>query len=127
MLEPWDGVEAPVTMFARADKYERQLERHGIPNQPELRLLYAVLTYQISRQFDAAMREWHARLPTNKSFSKFRVYIQNEYTKQVKRNRSTAGSVGKGIANTVTKEKISDVEANAMILSEVANAVHEQN
>ena len=22
MLEPWDGVEAPVTMFARADKYE---------------------------------------------------------------------------------------------------------
>jgi hypothetical protein len=23
MLEPWDGVEAPVTMFARADKYER--------------------------------------------------------------------------------------------------------
>jgi hypothetical protein len=24
MLEPWDGVEAPVTMFARADKYERQ-------------------------------------------------------------------------------------------------------
>ena len=38
MLEPWDGVEAPVTMFARAEKYERQLERHAIPNQPELRL-----------------------------------------------------------------------------------------
>ena len=38
MLEPWGGVEAPVTMFARADKYERQLERHAIPNQPELRL-----------------------------------------------------------------------------------------
>jgi hypothetical protein len=30
MLEPWDGVEASVTMFARADKYERQLERHSI-------------------------------------------------------------------------------------------------
>ena len=44
MLEPWDGVEAPVTMFARADKYERQLERHNIPKQPELRLSYAVLT-----------------------------------------------------------------------------------
>ena len=25
MIEPWDGVEAPVTMFTRADKYERQL------------------------------------------------------------------------------------------------------
>ena len=33
MLEPWDGVEAPVTMFAQADKYERQLERHTIPKQ----------------------------------------------------------------------------------------------
>jgi len=103
MLEPWDGVEAPVTMFAQADKYERQLERHAIPNQPDLRLSYAVSTYQISRQFDAAMREWHARLLTNKSFSKFRVYIQNKYTKQVKWNRSTSGSAGKGIANTVKK------------------------
>ncbi len=45
MLEPWDGVEAPVMMFARADKYEHQLERHSIPKQPELRLLYAVSTY----------------------------------------------------------------------------------
>ncbi len=26
MLELWDRVESPVTMFARADKYERQLE-----------------------------------------------------------------------------------------------------
>jgi hypothetical protein len=45
LLEPWDGVEAPVTMFAQADKYERQLERHSIPQQPELRLSYAVATY----------------------------------------------------------------------------------
>jgi hypothetical protein len=26
MLAPWDGVESPVTMFARADKFKRQLE-----------------------------------------------------------------------------------------------------
>ncbi len=39
MLEPWDGVESPVTMFAQADKYKRQLEQHNIPKQPELRLL----------------------------------------------------------------------------------------
>ena len=87
MLEPWDGVEAPVTMFAQADKYEHQLEQHAIPNQPELRLLYAVSTYQISRQFDAAMQEWHARLATKKCFPKYCVYIQNKYTKEVKRNR----------------------------------------
>ncbi len=55
MLEPWEIVEALVTMFARADKYERQLERHSIPKQPELHLLYAVSTYQISGQFNAVM------------------------------------------------------------------------
>ena len=101
------------------------MERHIIPKQPELRLLYAVATYQISRQFDAAMQEWHARLPTNKSFPKFRVCIQNEYTKQVKQNRSTAGSVKKGIANAVTKEGI--IKANAMMIAEVASAMQEQN
>jgi hypothetical protein len=92
MLESWDRVEATVTMFARADKYEHQLERHSIPKQLELHLLYAVSTYQISGQFDAAMREWHAKMPANKTFPNFRVYIQNEYTKQVKCNRLTARS-----------------------------------
>jgi hypothetical protein len=52
MLEPWDGVESHVTMFARADKYLRQLERHSIPKQPELCLSYVVSTYQTSGQFD---------------------------------------------------------------------------
>ena len=127
MLEPWDGVEAPVTTFARADKYERQLERHSIPKQPELRLSYAVSTYQTSGQFDAAMREWHAKLAADKTFPKFRVYIQNEYTKQVKRNRSTAGSVGKGIANKAMEEKLSDAEAQAMVITEVANVLQAQH
>jgi hypothetical protein len=52
------------------------------------------------------------------------VYIQKEYTKQVKQNRSTAGSVKKGIANAATEEEI--VEAQAMMIAEVANAMHEK-
>ena len=127
MLEPWDGVETPVTMFARADKYERQLERHNIPKQPELRLSYAVSTYQTSGQFDAAMREWHAKLSVDKTFPNFRVYIQTEFTKMIKRNRSTAGSVGKGIANKATEDKLSDAEAQAMVIAEVANVLQAQN
>ena len=127
MLEPWDRVEAPVTMFTRADKYERQLERHSIPKQPELRLLYAVSTYQTSGQFDAAMREWHAKPTADKTFSNFRVYIQIEFTKMVKRNRSTAGFVGKGIANVATEDKISDTEDQAMVIAEVANVLQAQN
>jgi hypothetical protein len=130
MFEPWDGVEAPVTMFAKADKYERQLERHSIPKQPELRLLYAVSTYQISGQFDVAMQEWHAKMLANKTFPNFLVYIQNKYTKQVKLNRLTAGSVGKGIANKATKvpeQKFLDAEAQAMVIAEVVNVHQAQN
>jgi hypothetical protein len=114
-------------MFARADKYERQLERHSIPKQPELRVLYAVSTYQISGQFDTAMQEWHAKMLADKTFPNFQVHIQNEYTKQVKRNRLTAGSVGKGIANKAMEEKILDAEAQAMVIAEVANVLQAQN
>ncbi len=123
-------MEAPVTMFARADKYERQLERHSIPKQPELRLLYTVSTYQISGQFNAAKREWHAKMPANKTFTNFRVYIQNKYTKQVKHNRSTAGSIGKGIANKATEvpeQKFLDTKAQAMVIARVANVLQAQN
>jgi hypothetical protein len=52
------------------------------------------------------MREWHAKLLADKTFPDFQVYIQIEFTKMVKRNRSTTGSVGKGIANKATEDKI---------------------
>jgi hypothetical protein len=76
------------------------------------------------------MQEWHAKMLANKTFPNFRVYIQNEYTKQVKHNRSTAGSVGKGIANKATEvpeQKFSDAEAQAMVIAEVANVLQAQN
>ncbi len=69
-------------------------------------------------------------MPANKTFPNFRVYIQNKYTKQVKRNRSTAGSVGKGIANKATEvpeQKFSDAEAQGMVIAEVANVLQAQN
>lgn len=130
MLAPWDGVEAPVTMFARGDRFERQLDRFGIPKQPEIRLSYAVATFQTSGQFDAPLREWDARPLADKTFTKFRRFIQNEFTQQVKKNRTTAGSVGKGIANKVTEEpeqRLSDAEAQAMVIAEVANVLSAQN
>ena len=59
-----------------------------------------------------------------------RVYFHlgiNKYTKQVKRNRSTAGSIGKGIANKAMEDKFSDAEAQAMVIAEVANVLQAQN
>jgi hypothetical protein len=67
---------------------------------------------------------------TNKTFPNFRVYIQNKYTKQVKHNRLTAGSVGKGIANKATEvpeQKFLDAKAQAMVIAEVANVLQAQN
>jgi hypothetical protein len=55
------------------------------------------------------------------------VYIQVEFTKMVKWNSSTAGSIGEGIANKATEDKISDAEAQAMVIAEVANVLQEQN
>ena len=86
--------------------------------------------YQISGQFDAAMQEWHAKMLANKTFPNFRVYIQNEYTKQVKRNRSTTGSVGKGIVNKakeVPEQIFLDARAQAMVIAEVANVLQAQS
>ena len=45
----------------------------------------------------------------------------------VKQNRSTAGSVGKGIANVVTEDNISDAKAQAMVIADVANVLQAQN
>ena len=78
MLEPWDRVESPVTMFAQADKYEHQLEWLSIPKQPKLCLSYAVSTYPTLGQFDAAMQEWHVKLSTTNTFPDFCVYIQKK-------------------------------------------------
>jgi hypothetical protein len=69
-------------------------------------------------------------MPANKTFPNFRVYIQNKYTKQVKRNRLTAGSVRKDIANKATEvpeQKFLDAEAQAMVIAEVANVLQAQN
>ena len=51
------------------------------------------------------------------------MYIQNEYTKQVKGNRLPTGSVGRVIANTVVDKKILDAKAQAMVIAEVVNVL----
>ncbi len=73
------------------------------------------------------MQEWHAKLSASKTFPNFRVYIQTEFTMMAKRNRSTARSVGKGIANKATEDKILDAEAQAMVIAKVANVLQAQN
>lgn len=129
LQKPWDGIETPVAYFARGDKYERQLLKVGQPRNPTLRLAFAQSTFQTSGEFEPALREWEAKPAVDRTFANFRVFMQQEYGKHHKQNKSTVQSVGHGIANSVTEKQLNQVdvlEAQAMIFVEFANSLQEQ-
>ena len=125
----WDMVEAPAEYFARGDKIEKQLERAGHPKNPDLRLAFAETTFEASAEFEPTMREWSLKAQTTKTFDNFQVFIQNEFAKRHKRNKSTAKSVGHGIANAATEKQADQqaiqVEATALAIAEVAHIMQE--
>ena len=86
-------------MFARGDKYERQLAKCGIIAQPALRLATALTAFETSGEYDASIREWKAKPAADQTFDNFRPFIQREFTKKTKHDKTTAKSVGQGIAN----------------------------
>ena len=71
LQEPWDMVEAPATLFARGDKLERQLAKAGQAPNPDLRLALMLATVEESGEYEAAVCEWKARSPANKTFTRF--------------------------------------------------------
>jgi hypothetical protein len=131
LQKDWDGIEAPAAHFARGDRYERQLEKAGQSKNPTLRLAFGLATFQKSGEFEASLRQWDEKSTTQKTFANFRVFIQKEFAKHHKQNRSTAKSVGHGITNNVITDEqanqIETLEAQAMIMAEVANSIAEQN
>lgn len=129
LQKPWDHVEAPATMFARGDKIERQLIKAGQPANPELRLAFALSTFEASGEFEAPLREWKARPLVDRTFAKFRVFLQKEYANRNKHNKATAQSTGRGIANALTDatmDKVDEAEAAAMAVAEIAQALQAQ-
>ena len=55
--KPWDGIETPVAHFARGDKYEQQLLKVGQAKKTTLQLAFALLTSQLSGEFEPALCE----------------------------------------------------------------------
>ncbi len=85
------------------DKFERQLLKVWQSKNPELRLAFALATFQASGEFEQpALRDWEAKPKADQTFVNFRVFIQKEFGKQHKQNKTTAKSVGYGIANSIT-------------------------
>jgi hypothetical protein len=100
----------------------------GQARNPELRLAFALATFQASGEYEAPLREWQAKPPADLTFANFRVFMQQEYSKHHKQNKSTAASVGRGIANSLTHQpdvQIDHFEAQAILLAEVANSIQE--
>ena len=130
LQKAWDCIETPAAFFARGDKYERQLEKAGQAKNPELRLAFALATFEASGEFDAALRDWEKKKKSDKTFAKFRVFMQQEFGQHHKHNKSTAKSTGHGIANSVTDkqaDELDHIEAQAFVLAEFANSINEQN
>eukprot|EP00804_Cyclotella_cryptica_P012318 CCRYP_020813-RA/>CCRYP_020813-RA protein AED:0.43 eAED:0.43 QI:0/-1/0/1/-1/1/1/0/236 len=128
LQKPWDGIETPASHFARGDKYEQQLLKVGQACNPELQLAFALVTFQASGEYEAPLRKWQAKPRTDRTFANFRVFMQQEYGKHHKQNKSTAASVGRGIANSIThkpEDQIDHLEAQAILLAEVANSIQE--
>jgi hypothetical protein len=63
-------------------------------------------------------------------FVNFCVFIQKEYRKQNKQNKTTAKSVGHGIANSVTDKEIDQIkqlEAQALMIAKLANSMKDKS
>ena len=99
LMAPWELKENPAMKFACSDKVERQLISFGLGDQSNLRLALALATFKGTGEYDDSIREFEARATPDKMLVNFRPYIINEYAKKSKTNRSTAKSVGFGIAN----------------------------
>jgi hypothetical protein len=86
--------------------------------------------FEKTGKFKPAIREWKALPTTSKTVAKFPVYIQKEFRERRKHDKSTAGSVGRGIANSVIDKQVDEMDrlkAQAMLLAEFANTMAEQS
>jgi hypothetical protein len=94
-----------------------------------LRLAFALSTFQASGEFEPALREWETKPKADQTFVNFRVFVQKEFGKHNKQNKTTAKSVGHGIANSITDKEveINQLEAQALFVAELANSMQEQS
>ena len=102
----------------------------GQRKNPELRLVFALATLQLAGKFKSALREWEVAPTADQTFANFRIFMQKEFGKHHKQNKTTAKSVGYGIANSITDnavDQIDHLEAQTLIIAKFANSMQEQS
>ena len=98
----------------------------GQSKNPVLRLAFALAAFQASGEFEPALRDWEAKPKADQTFVNFRVFIQKEFGKQHKQNKTTAKSVGYGIVNSITDKEVDQIkqlEAQALFVAELGNSM----
>jgi len=125
--KPWDGIEAPAAHFARGDSSKHQLMKVGQNKNPELRLAFALAMFQAFGEFESALREWGVKPKVDQTFANVPVFMQKEFGKQYKQNKTTAKSVRNGIANSITDKEVEQLEAQALFIAELANSMQDQS
>ena len=79
---------------------------------------------------EPVLREWEAKPKPDQTFGNFRVFLQREFGKHNKQNKTTAKSNEHGIANSITDkevEQIKQLKAQALIVAKLANSMQEQS
>ena len=71
MDSAWSPTENPATKFERDDKIEQQIEKVGIPADPQCRLALFKAAVKHSGTFDPAIRKWEAKPKSDQTFTKF--------------------------------------------------------
>ena len=92
-----------------------------------MRLAFALATFHASGKFEPALRDWESKPKADQTFANFRVFIQKEFGKQHKHNKTTSKSVGYGIANSAELDQIKQLEAQALMISELANRMKDES
>ncbi len=102
----------------------------GQRKNPELRLAFALATFQSASEFESALREWEVKPTADQTFANFRILMQKEFSKHHKQNKTTAKLVGYGIANSITDNAVNQIdhlEEQALIIAKLANSMQEQS
>jgi hypothetical protein len=126
----WDGIEAPAAHFAQGDKYERQLLKVGQRKNPELQLAFVLVTFQSAGKFEPALCKGEVKPTADRTFANFRIFMQKEFGKHHKQNKTTAKLVRYSIANSITDKEVNQIkqlEAQALMIAKLANSMQEQS
>ena len=86
--------------------------------------------FQSVGKFKSALREWEVKPTADQTFANFRIFMQKEFGKHHKQNKTTAKLVGYGIANSITDkavDQINHLEAQTLIIAKFANSMQEQS